>query len=194
MRIVHLEIRTWVGTSIGAIHTYGKLVFKDGGIHPQERDLYRAMTTKEIREYNAEMIAQGYKHLKAEKGKTTVGFKDEGEVIKCAIQTSKENWPDGNFLLLKGDHCTYSAMPVLYAPESFTEATRINELAEQWEKIERASRYKQGYPKELDTIDNEFNAIIERAKTHETKKTDEATGGISARGKTKVPVKDKAHI
>lgn len=200
MRIVHLEITSWVGTcAIGAQHYYGTIVHSSiHGFHgiKTEIELRRLLTAKERREYNAEMIAQGCASLKATKDQTTRGFANEDEVITYGIKTAKEQWPDANFLLINGDHDTSSARPIIYAPPGFeAEATQANVLAEQWEKIERATRWKPGYPPELDAIDNEYKAIIEKAKTYEQPKEAEKTcSRIPGRRRTKVPPKDKAHI
>lgn len=193
MKIIHLEISSWVGTcAIGAQHYYGKLRERDSAIE-NEIELKRPLTAKERREYNAEMVEQGYPSLKATKDQTTRGFANEAEVITHAIKTAKETWPDGEFLIVNADHYSCSAAPIVYAPDYFkAEQTRANEIAAQWEKIERTTRYKPGYPPELEALDEEFTAIIEKARTYEAKTKQNALG-VSTRSKAKVSAKDNTH-
>lgn len=162
MTIIDLEIRSWVGVSIGAVHTYGTLHFKDkDGKTKETLELIRPMTRAERREYNAQMAADGYPDLKATPGQTTNGFKDEGEVIVHAIKAAKKKLGNDNFLMIKREHYSCSARPVVHAPPSFEiEKDCMNALSNALEEAEKRNAPN----KVLDEIDNQFNAIVAKAQ------------------------------
>lgn len=138
MKVIWLEIRTWVGTSIGAQHTYGTLKWRDTNDRDgsTEEELTRPRTAKEAKAENAEAIAEGQSWRKVKAGDATRGFADEPEVIRAGIKRAAEMFKGEDYILVKGDSGSLSAMPLLAFPERFTEqAKRINEVADEWRNI-----------------------------------------------------------
>lgn len=138
MKIVYLHINTWLGTSaIGAQHHYGTLKWRK----PEERydyeeyELRRPMTAKEIVAENKENFIEGCGPL-FKKGSTTRGFFGEDAVIKAGKAAAEKLFKGQEYILIKGDSSSCSARPLLHWPKRFDDkAKRINELAEEWERI-----------------------------------------------------------
>lgn len=159
MKILYLDITSWVGTcAVGAQHYYGEVKWKDGK-ETKEHELNRLMTAKERREYNAEMVAQGFPSLKARKDQTTRGFSSAEEVKQFAVKWAEKEWPDRQFIILEREHWCYSARPCLFAPVPFKhEQDRLNALSVELEKAERENAPNS----RLNEIDDEYNAIVQR--------------------------------
>lgn len=159
MRILSLQITSWVGTcAITAQHYYGTITWKEGG-EKQEWELKRPMTAKERREYNAEMIERGCLSLKAKRGQETGGFYSKEEVREFAVKAAEKKWPDRFFIILEREFWACSARPCLFAPTTFKqERDRLNELSKLLEQAERENAPN----KRLNEIDDEYNAIVKR--------------------------------
>lgn len=141
IRIVYLQITSWVGTSaIGAQHTYGSLLWDkakpEGCSYYNTYELRREMTAKEIKEANAERIAEGLSGCLVQKGETTRGFYSTEEVIAAGKAAAAKLFAKNSYVLIQGDHGCCSAMPVLAWPDKFAkEGQRMNELGQEWERI-----------------------------------------------------------
>lgn len=137
MRAVHLETRSWVGTSPGAIHTYGRLKWRKGTQRYEchEWELKRPMTRKEIKAQNLEYVEQGFPDLQIKEG-TTRGFENEAAVQQAAKEAAAKLFKKDSYILIDGEPGCLSAQALLVYPFYLTaKAHRINELAREWKRI-----------------------------------------------------------
>lgn len=155
--IVRLVTSSWVGISPGAVHTYGRLSWREGD-EIKELKLTHPMSAKEAVRYNKEMAERGFHSLKARPGQPTEDFENLEAVIRAAKRVAREKWKD-NVWLIQGD--SMSAQPILVWPRRFeVEAIRSNALAREWEQI---GGYE-GNERRAEEIDTDWGAIFSQVK------------------------------
>lgn len=155
-RVVFLEISSWVGISIGAVHAYGKLVWHDGA-ELKHLELEHPMSAKEAAYYNKEMAARGYNSCRKKPGDPSTDFSDDAAVIRAAKATVRRLWLDGRTWLILGSCGTMSAQPVLVWPSHLrAQAGRSTKLAEEWKRI---GGYE-GNDRRAGQIDKEWQRIF----------------------------------
>lgn len=155
-QIVWLSISSWVGISIGAIHVYGKLIWKD--TEHRDLDLDHPMSGKDAAYYNKQMQARGYHSLKRKPGDASKDFDTRESVVVSAKKKAHELWR-GDCLMILGDGGSASAHPVLMWPTRFAaQAARANALADEWTKI---NGYEGAHADRADEIDAEWYALIQ---------------------------------
>ena len=139
MRIIYLDITTYVGTSaIGAVHHYGKIKWKKDGERYEwnEHELRRKMTHKEVIACNKQAREEGWSFDRYLKDSDTNGFIGEESVIETGLAEAKKLFPDVDYLVIKGDGGSLSAQFLLHWPKQYNKlALRINSLAEEFEQI-----------------------------------------------------------
>lgn len=134
MVIGTLEISTYQGISIGAVHWYGKLWIEDmADTNPNHRDkcieLTRKLTAKEIR---AENLEAGYSRVS--KGETTEGFNTREEVLRAGLQAFKSQFKG---VLFEGGYACRSAWKnlIFWPPHLDKIAKQMNALAERFQSL-----------------------------------------------------------
>jgi len=135
-KVIHLEITTWAGMSIGAIHYYGKLVGEDEQGEYKKVEVEKGMTAREARAMNKLDGTRGL--YKA--GSTTSRFDRREQVIERALEIWKDHFPEGEILLI-GSSSTVDPQEVLVGPEELK--TVVNAWVKQYE-----DEYE-GYPDEI---------------------------------------------
>lgn len=122
--VVILEISSWHGISIGAIHWYAKLMWDDPAkvVKNDEGyttcsgltsiDLERTLTAGEVKAENAQLQSNGHR-ARFRVGDTTTGFVTEQDAINAAITYFNQNFDTENSVLYKGDYATCSAWQTL---------------------------------------------------------------------------------
>lgn len=155
--IVRLEITSWVGVSVGAVHSYGRLTWQEGPDEREDLNLDHPMSAKQAAWYNKEMAEQGYGYLKKKRGDLSNDFDSKADVIQAAKKKIAELYPDGNAWLILGT--SLSAQPILFWPPGLKKlADRSNALADEWEKI---GGYE-GNASRAAEIDDEWNLIFKQ--------------------------------
>lgn len=150
----HLEIHTWVGTSIGAEHYYGEIKFYGKDKKLQRHSVTHAMTAKEAKELNRKDRDVLHLSGRYKPGDETSRFSTEQEVVKSAIEWFKANHP-AEFLIQSAWACC-SAAPLLVWPDTFQHAEQVNALAKEWNII---GGYE-GNEERADEIDEEFMTLM----------------------------------
>lgn len=154
MYIAHLNISSWRGISIGAVHWYAELIVDD------EKEPYgwkriklqRPLTSAEAKAMNLEKKRQGYLSSNYRAGNLTEGFNTEEEAIAEGIKVFKISY-DG--VLFLGDHCSCSAWKkVIYAPEAASEKVKeINAIADEFQSL---NGYEGKARKRVEMLDKQF--------------------------------------
>jgi hypothetical protein len=154
-KVVHLDISSWRGISIGAVHFYGKLIWDDKTekYSVGTLELKRPMTAKEALLRNK---ADEKRIIKP--GVSTYQFNTEADVLRYGIKAFNQKFKDS--LLMLGGFATASATHKLYLwPKTFDEqAQRMNDLVDQRTKL---NGYK--HPKnetKVCKIDDEWYSLL----------------------------------
>lgn len=145
-KIITLEITSFVGMSIGAVHYYGKL--SDGVVRT---DLMRVLTAAGARKLNILHRAGNTYHA----GDEVTNWDSEEELIAYARRTWKDHYPDGGLLVL-GDSA--GPHPILVGP-----AEIVAEGAKLLKKAERIGYWstRSNWTK-MDAICKEWDALLLR--------------------------------
>ncbi len=117
----HLEITSWAGRVVDAVHFYGRLRVPD----QEEITVERTLTVAEAADLNRDERRRGEVSGSYSPGSVTGRFKTEEQVIECAIAYLKANHPEIEWLL---NGCSYvlDPQPVVMGPEPLK--TELNAL------------------------------------------------------------------
>ena len=152
MKTVYLTVSSWVGVSIGATHTYGRLTCES---HKDEVDVQRPITAAEAREQNKRDRAMyGTPSNFWKKGTPTNGFANEQAVVEKALSCWKEHFPGGG-VLIKGHRGVLDPMPVLDGPSEFVR--RANDIVARCEAIDY---WDGGRDKDMRALSKEWEALL----------------------------------
>lgn len=162
--VVILEISSWAGISIGAIHYYGKLKYddpskeeaKDGRIFGSGLtfiELERELTAVEVKAENAQLQSNGRPpHFRV--GDTTTGFITRDDVRKAALKYFNENFDTNCSVLYEGEYASLSAWQnLLVWPKQYDHiAKAMNKMSKKFQSLNgyecKKDKYK--YVEELD--------------------------------------------
>lgn len=111
MKEVSLELRSWKGMSIGAIHYYGSLVYYDENRDRQDVDVQRVLTERQAKELNEYDDYDSYR-VGDESGR----FMHRQDVIDVGIAQAKKMFGDELVLRLNA-WVSAQLERTLYAPE-----------------------------------------------------------------------------
>jgi hypothetical protein len=154
MYIAHLDIYSWRGLSIGAVHWYGELIVDDE-THPygcKRIKLQRPLLASEAKAMNIENKAQGYLSFNYKAGQLTEGFNTEEEAVAEGIKQFKASYEG---VLFQGDHCSCSAWKkAIYWPKAF--APLIKELNAIADKFQALNGYEGKERKKVESLDKQF--------------------------------------
>ena len=146
--VVILEISTWQGISLGAIHWYGTLKYDDDSKRVVDDrgyttssglvnvDLERILTPAEVKAENAQLKANG--HFSMFKiGDSTTGFLTEEDCVAAAIKYFKEHFDQETSVLYRGQYASCSAWQTLLVwPASQDRiAQRMTKLATEFQSL-----------------------------------------------------------
>jgi len=130
--VFYLDVHTYQGVSIGAIHYYGKMKLSDycseESIIPPcgvdfKIELYFKMSARDAKSLNKH---DNYRTYKA--GNYSSRYETKEQLIEQSINIMKVHFSNG--LLIKGDNTYCEAFPVIYYPPTFDKAAaRMNELS-----------------------------------------------------------------
>lgn len=143
--IVYLEITTWVGVGIGAMHYYGSLKDRDNTV-----ELKTILTQKQATQMNRLRDYNDYK-----KGDEYSGFWSQDEVRKEAVKQWKAQFPHST-LLIEGRSSVRGPQPILEGPEELK--IIVNRLAARADEIDWYT-YKKHVP-EMEKIDQQWEEVM----------------------------------
>ncbi len=146
--VVILEISSWAGISIGAIHYYGKLMFDDPAKKVVDGEGYttcsgltsvnmeRTLTSIELKVENAQLQSVGLS-ARYRVGDTTTGFITEQDAINAAIKYFNEHFDVNQSVLYKGSYASYSAWQTLlvWPKKHNLLAKSMNALAKEFQAL-----------------------------------------------------------
>jgi hypothetical protein len=136
MAVVHLDVSSWRGISIGAVHWYVSVKYNN----PTERyglttlELERPLTADEAKRMNKEARERGYMSNMYEAGGMTEGFNTEAEAIAAGIKYFKDNFKG---ILYDSGYASHSGWKkiIAYDPEFEELALRMNKLADRFQAL-----------------------------------------------------------
>lgn len=145
-----LNVTTWQGISIGAVHWYAKLYYEvDNKLETVE--ITRKMPAKEARERSKQAKEEGYRSTLYRAGEETEGFNTEQEAIQAGIDYFKKHF-DG--VLYLGEYASCSAWKrVIYWKEPH--AALVKEMNEISDKFIAVDGYE-GDEKEAEKLDKQW--------------------------------------
>ncbi len=156
MQIAHLDITSWRGISIGAVHWYAELIIDDANEKYgwKRVKLERPLTSVESKAMNIEKKRQGYRSFNYQSGDLTEGFNTREEAIAAGIAAFKAS---SEGVLMLGDHCSCSAWKkAVYWHESFTPlVNKMNAIAD---KFQALNGYEGEKRKQVERLDKQFMA------------------------------------
>ena len=156
LTFAHLEISSWRGISIGAVHWYATIKYDEStetyGL--KSIKLQKPMTAKEAAIANKELAERGYKCLYNKAGTLTEGFETEEEAVRFAIKYFNEHF---NGVLVKGDYGCYSAWTdIIVWPKKYTAAVRtMNKLAKEFQAL-NGYECKKEFASKVEAIDDRW--------------------------------------
>jgi hypothetical protein len=162
MIIGHLEINSWRGISIGAVHWYAKLIIENNNEVISRTELQRKITAKEAANLNKELQERGYDFCDRNRaGDLTTGFNTEEQAIKIGINTFKKKYPNG--ILFKGNRASGSAWKnVIYYPEQCRNHVLVMEFfAKEFQKL-NGYECKPHFQKIVELLDSQWGKIYEQ--------------------------------
>lgn len=147
--IVYLEISSWIGMSLGAMHFYGTMRtgYDNDGNH-QKIDMRRPLTSAQAKELNK---AHDVKFYKA--GSLYQGYDTRDEIRQQALATYKDLFP-GATILVEGSSAVADPQPILDGPKDIMDF--VNELVRQAEEI----GWYEGDYHGMDKIYREYSAFM----------------------------------
>lgn len=134
MVIGHLDVSTWAGISIGAVHWYCSIVVDDGDTEVERLELERPLTAKEAATMNKEARAQGYLSKMYSAGNKTRGFNTEEEAKAAGIKYFMSKYRG---VLFDSGHACWSAWKkaIHYPIELHTLIQEMNALADKFQAL-----------------------------------------------------------
>lgn len=160
-KIVHLEITSWRGLSLGAIHYYGELIG-----HKREKyttiKLEQKCTRKAAIEENKKAREMGLPG-RTRPGELTNQFDSKEQLRKFAIKHWKEHFPKA-VILIEGNSSTVEPQPILIGPKEIKD--RVNKLSREADTIDRWEKNE----KRMDEICDEWNELIAKVTKLKLKK------------------------
>lgn len=111
-KVVHLEVSSYIGISLGATHFYGKLVREDGQGQLETVYLMRKLTARDATEMNKSDPDRTWRA-----GQSYDGYNTTQDIIDQALAEYKQYFPGATVLLL-GKYVFYTPKIVLDGPES----------------------------------------------------------------------------
>lgn len=143
-RVCYLDISSFQGLSIGAIHFYGELRCDGNRV-----ELIHHLTTEEAIERTKRERADMGSEYRYKRGDKSRGFTTEEQIIDLACRTWHKHFPDADVLIL-GDNCVAEPQRVLVGPKEFK--TQINK----WYAECKAFGWYEGNPKKMERISDTF--------------------------------------
>lgn len=117
-KAAHLDISSWRGISIGAIHYYGTLRYEIAGKY-ERIEATRQLSKKGAQQLNRERARMGVSDYDYQEGQEVNGFKTESEVRQAGIELfQKRLEPMGFTILLEGSSGVIEPQPILYTTNS----------------------------------------------------------------------------
>jgi Txe/YoeB family toxin of Txe-Axe toxin-antitoxin module len=168
MVVAHLQITTWAGISIGAIHWYCSIIVEENDKDVERTELKRPITAKEAATMNKEEQERGllFSHNKA--GDLTEGFMTEAEAIKAGIDYFTSKYKG---VLYDSGYASCSAWKkVILCQPKFSElVNKMNALADKFQALNGYECAKKD-EKLVEKIDNRWyklsRKLEELCKSH----------------------------
>jgi hypothetical protein len=134
MVIGHLEITTWCGISIGAVHWYCNVIIEKDSNDVEWVKIERPLSSKETVALNKEARERGLLSDKYKAGEMTEGFNTEEEAIAAGIKYFESKY---HGLLFDGGYGSYSAWKkIIRHPTEFTSlVTKMNQIADSFQSL-----------------------------------------------------------
>lgn len=146
--VCYVRMTSWVGMSIGAVHFYAKLKFKD----LKEVEVEHTLTKKEAKVLTKkDNAAIGYGSYEYEAGDTTGRFDSKEEVFACALEVFEEAGWKAKVLVVGNSSCLNPQECIWCIDKS-----KIEPLNELYEKLEKM------YMQTDDPWDKFGNGVVER--------------------------------
>jgi hypothetical protein len=159
--VAHLAIHWW-GAAIGGEHYWGAIKF-DYRFDKEPIELKHPMSAKEAKYLNKKDETSKWGRYKA--GQPTERFETRDELVACAINTFKSEYPDG--ILVRGSDCSCSPKEIVYAPDKFK--ARVD-LMNRWAKEHDSLYNNYGVITDEargDKLEDDWNSLLESMKDDE---------------------------
>lgn len=140
--VVYLEISSWEGMSLGAVHYYGKL-------HHDGKEI---RLKKFLSAADAEYLSKK-DNWRWKEGDSTERFRSKRELVGLALEVWRKRF-SGAVILVEGNHCYAEPQTVLDGPADVKNA--INKLARKAESV----GYWDGDADAMESICDEWDAIM----------------------------------
>lgn len=154
--VVNVEITTYRGISLDAVHFYASLSFYDPDDKYHREQLRRPLSTKEAKALNKKDRCDSFCLYRA--GEMTDRFDAVEDIHLRAIEVFKDVAPHTKFLTC-GPGALLEPKLVLVGPKKYKD--RVNELAKRGEELEWRDDEV-----ELQAICDEFDALNEKYNVH----------------------------
>jgi hypothetical protein len=154
--IVYLQISTWRGISIGAVHYYGKLAGRVDGTYT-ESQLYRTLTRAQaalMNKQRREEFPGEHEPIKYKAGKLTKSFESETEIVELATERWQIHFPHAT-VLVRGMAACADPQIVLAGPADFK--SQVNVLAQEFEQI---GGYDNGNGRRAEELYKEYQQLL----------------------------------
>jgi len=134
--VAHLDITSWVGISIGAVHSYCQVIVEEGE-NPKETHRFkmeRVMDAKEVSTLNKEFKERGLLGDRWSPGDKTEGFITEADAIRAGTEFFAKNYKG---ILYDGGYASCSAWKkvILCQPQFGELVNKMNAIADKFQKL-----------------------------------------------------------
>lgn len=159
LKIVSLEISSWRGISIGAVHYYGKLICYPGDyseveiLRTLDEDAAFKLTKQKNNNKNPNFFVEYTKGMKVKE------FDNPGEIKEIALKIWKKHFPDA--VILQEGRSGIAMPQITLAADDKDLMKQINEWAN---RIEELGGYDRDNGDEVDKICDEYWKIVTEEK------------------------------
>jgi hypothetical protein len=159
MVIGHLEVSTWQGISIGAIHWYCKIVVEEND-KVERIEMKRPITAKEAATMNKEEQERGLLFSSNKAGDLTEGFITEEDAIKTGTEYFASKYKG---ILYDSGYASCSAWKkvILCQPEFSELSNKMNLLADKFQTLNGYECAKKD-KKLVERIDNRWFKLSQK--------------------------------
>lgn len=160
MVVGHLEVSTWQGISIGAVHWYCKVIIEENDKDFERVEMTRPLTAKEAATMNKEEQERGLLFSSNKAGDLTEGFITEEDAIKTGVQYFGSKYKG---ILYDSGYASCSAWKkvILCQPEFAELVNKMNLLADKFQALNGYECVKKN-KKLVEKIDNRWFRLSQK--------------------------------
>jgi hypothetical protein len=162
---ITLDITSFKGISLGAIHYYGKLKYKNESLKLEVIRLENTISAEEAEVWNAHerrTYPGKKKYWNWEAGDTYDGFSRKSDMWDEAIKICKELFPEGSYYIVQGGYSYIEPQLIVYGfDEEVTE--KLNIIASKHMNLNWDNKEER---EEILRLEKEWSDIIEPLGGH----------------------------